>query len=132
MESIWCLAIAVLEAREITIRFLGSAKETKPDSRLGGGEETINWRLLVVDTVQPEIAHQSVSDNTAAACKLDQAQNANNLFRKLRGQLVRRTLRLVSPLAKGRPGKRGALQKKDGSEGGRKECSASVTRGSCA
>jgi len=131
MENPFVLAVALLESREVTIRFLAGARENEPDSPVAR-EKPIDWRLLVDATVPAEIAQRSDSNAAAEGCNSEQAQYADTMNCERRRQLVQRTLRLVSPLAKGRPRKRGALQKKDGSEGGRKECSADVTRGSCA
>lgn len=62
MENPFLLAVALLESREITDRFLARTKGDRPDSR-SGGEGPIDWRLLVDVTVRPEVTAANASNS---------------------------------------------------------------------
>jgi hypothetical protein len=63
MENPFLLAIALLETREITTRFLSKTRADKADSRLGV-ERPINWLLLIDDSEQSEIRPERISANS--------------------------------------------------------------------
>jgi hypothetical protein len=161
MENPFLLAVALLESRGITTRFLSRTQDNEPDPRVGE-EKPIDWRLLVDSAVETE--GEAVNPSVAVRSS-DQDQDSNTVTGKLRGQLVRRSLRFIAALAKGRPRdlssvatpptlvrpgrrprkrgalhrwhawrrrKRGTLHKKEVGEGGRTKCSERVTRSSCA
>jgi hypothetical protein len=62
MENPFLLAMALLESRGITTRFLQRTIDNEPAPGTGG-EEPINWQLLKA-TVQPEVCQRRVSAKT--------------------------------------------------------------------
>lgn len=63
MENQFLLAIALLESRELTTRFLLKTRDHKADSRLGL-ERPINWQLLVDDPESSEVRPERFSANS--------------------------------------------------------------------
>ena len=71
MENPFVLAVALLESRRITTRFLLRTKDSEPDTCVEE-ERPIDWRLLVYDTTQPKVAEGNALNPTVAACDSDQ------------------------------------------------------------
>jgi len=64
MENPFVLAVALLESRKVTNRFLAGARGNEPDSPIGV-EKPIDWRLLVDDSVQREGTERSACNPAA-------------------------------------------------------------------
>jgi hypothetical protein len=102
MENPFVLAVALLESRGITTRFLSRTQNNEPDSRVGE-EKPIDWRLLVDSAAETEVAGGKAANPSVAARSSNRERYSDTVTGKLRGQLVRRSLGFVSLLAKSRP-----------------------------